>query len=476
MPKITAYYRSDTGRKRENNEDAVGGHAPRNAREARQSGWLYVVADGLGGHQFGERASQHAVKTLLEGYCASPDESPPERLRRLIQQANAEIYQEARRTLEDNQSMATTIVAAAIHQGTLYLAHVGDSRAYLIRGERIYRLTRDHSVVEEMVRSGAMTPEEARTSKLRNRLTRSVGTRPKVEVELSKPIPLQPGDLTLLCSDGLTQYADDEDILAAAYGEPRDIVERLIDFANARGGSDNVTVAAISYGGSTALAHRPRADRIALAVGTVGVFLAAGLALAAQAGWWPLARRTATPSPTPILTQPPPSTIPLSPGAFPLNTPSSSPAFTAMPTTASPSPSAEETGSPEVSPPAPESTLSLPDLCLYHIQEGDDVESIAQRFGIPVEEVLTAHQGTATSLETGETLRLSGLTAEQCATGGGVVVTATPTPSATPPPTSTSTLSPTATRTLSPTPTTTFTVAPSSSPSTLTTMSSSGGN
>lgn len=463
MPKITAYYRSDIGRKRQNNEDAVGARSPRNAREVRESGWLYVVADGLGGHQFGERASQHVVRTLLEGYYALPDVPPAERLRRLIQQANVEIYQEARRTLEESQSMATTVVAAAIWGGKLYLAHVGDSRAYLVRGDRIYRLTRDHSVVEEMVRSGAMTPEEARTSKLRNRLTRSVGTRPEVEVEVSEPIPLQPGDLILLCSDGLTQYADDEDLLAAVHGEPKDIVERLIAFANACGGSDNITVAAIRYGKATTLARLPRAARIALMIGAIGALLVAGLALAAQAGWWPLGRRMLVPLSTPVLTQPLPSNPLPSPGALPSNTMSPVPSFTATLALGSPTVGSPETPQVIMSSPAP--TLELLVICLYTVREGDDVESIAQRFGVSVEAVLATH------VEVGKILQFFDLTAEQCASGGGVPITPTPravlslTPTISPSPSSTLTPSPTltaSTATATLTPSATLTLTPAS--------------
>lgn len=478
MTKIRDYYRSDIGRQRENNEDAVGGRAPRNAREARQSGWLYVVADGMGGHQFGERASQHVLQTLLEGYYAMPDVPPPERLRRLIEQANTEIYQEARRILGERQHMGTTVVAAAIHQDTLYLAHVGDSRAYLIRGERIHRLTRDHSVVEEMVRSGVMTPQEARTSKLRNRLTRSVGTRPKVEVELSPPISLQPGDLILLCSDGLTQYANDEDILTAAYGAPQDIVERLIAFANAHGGSDNVTVVAIRYDKAPVLAAVPPVARAALAMGVVGVLLAAGLALAAQMGWGPLARRTAPASPTVGLTPLPSATLPLAPGALPARTSSPSPSPTS---TASPTPTAtlpSPTPSPTVTP-SPELTSGLPILCLYTVQAGDTAQTIAQRFGITKERVQDALQGKAPSSAIGETLQISGITAERCRQGGGIVATLTPTPhvpssptplltpSVIPSPHPTASMTPGPTPTASPPPATlTPTVSPS--PATLT--------
>lgn len=326
MYSIASFYRSDLGRQRENNEDAIGARAPQNAQQLRHSGWIYVVADGLGGHSFGERASQHVVQTLLNGYYSLPQYPPNQRLRLLIQQANAEIYQEAKLNLAEGERMATTVVAAAIHKGKLYLAHIGDSRAYLIRKERVYRLTQDHSVVGEMVRSGVLTEDEARTSKLRNRLTRSVGSRPEVEIEVSQPIPLQPDDLILLCTDGLSQYATNIDLLKAAHGKPREIVERLIQLANARGGADNITVAAIRYGKPILFTFQWSP---ALAIVLATIFLLIGLVLGAALGGGNRILSVflpATFTPTPTATATAPATI------APTFTLTPSPTFTETPT------------------------------------------------------------------------------------------------------------------------------------------------
>lgn len=417
MLSIASFYRSDLGRKRENNEDAVGARAPQDSRQARESGWLCLVADGLGGHSFGERASRHVVQTLLAGYYGTPNEPPPDRLRRLIQQANAELYQEAQRTLQEGERMATTVVAAVICQGKLYLAHVGDSRAYLIRSERVYRLTRDHSVVGEMVRSGALSEEEARTSKLRNRLTRSVGIRPQVEVEISEPISLEPGDLILLCTDGLTQYATDRDLLASAYGEPQEIVERLIQFANTRGGSDNITVAAIRYGKPSVLpASLPRWVYASLTGGLMLLLLVAGAVLARQSGLLssliatPTRSATATPTVTFTFT--------------PTLTPSSSPTSTATPT-----PAVTETAIPFETltfTPAP-----APILCEYIVQQDDTAGKIAERFGVPLDAVSFADKGQGRSLDLiyrDDHLLLRGVLSEVCLAQGGQVFAPTPIP------------------------------------------------
>lgn len=418
---VTSSYRSDRGLKRPNNEDAVGALEPKDPRLLRQSGVLYVVADGLGGHEKGEWASQHVVQTLLNGYY-SLSHPPDQRLRMLIERANTEIYQEAKRTLAEGERMATTVLAAAIHRGKLYLAHVGDSRAYLIRGERIYRLTQDHSVVAEMVRSGALTEDEARTSKLRNRLTRSVGSRPNVEVEVSQPIPLQPGDLLLLCTDGLTQYATDLDLLTAAYGEPKEIVERLIKFANDRGGSDNITVAAIRYGQPSELpVSLPRWAYVAVLILLLilGFFPAMMLG---QSGLFSLpATGTSTSTSTSVVTVLPSPTL--------TETPTESPTATLSPT------------STPTEIPTPSSTPALV-TCEYIVQRGDIAVSIAKRFGIDLNAISFANERANRSLDRifpGDRLLLQNVLAEVCQAQGGQIFSVptaflvpSPVPSSTP--------------------------------------------
>jgi PPM family protein phosphatase len=245
---LQSFGKSDPGRRRKNNEDFVALFEPIEPAEVEASGCLYVLADGVGGAAKGERASQYAAQKVLHGYYQSPHVEPGERLRQLMSQANDEIFAHADQSPRISR-MATTMVAAIIRAGKLVVAHVGDSRAYLIREGMATQLTRDHSLVGEMIANGDMTEAEAQASKIKNKLTRSIGGEAEVHVDVHSPIPLQPGDKILLCSDGLTRYAVRDDIARlTAEGSLKEIVERLISFANKRGGADNVSAILISYG------------------------------------------------------------------------------------------------------------------------------------------------------------------------------------------------------------------------------------
>jgi PPM family protein phosphatase len=251
---VKTYFSSDIGRRRANNEDYAGAYEPQDADGLARSGRLYVVADGLGGHEMGEKASQYAVEFLLAMYYKTPKLPVDVRLRNIIQQANQNLVAYARRNMGPGEKTATTLVAAVVRNHSLLVASVGDSRAYLLRKGEISQITRDHSLVGEMLRAGTLTETEAQQSRLQNRLTRSVGGVPDLEVDIHPPIALLPGDTILLCTDGLTRYATGRDLLTeASHGTPREITERLICFANERGGEDNITVAVIQVGGGDAL-------------------------------------------------------------------------------------------------------------------------------------------------------------------------------------------------------------------------------
>lgn len=233
--------KSDVGRVRNNNEDYTTFFIPNDAEELKKNGCLFIVADGVGGAAKGEVASHYAADAVLYEYYNTSDLPPAERLKRAIQNANKEIYQHSQEN-GNFMRMATTMVAALILQNNLIVAHVGDSRLYLLRGGKVKQITRDHSVVAEMVRNGAMTEEEACTSKAKNRLTRSVGGDPEVHVDVSEPIPLGLGDRILICSDGLTRYLDGEGLLVAQKGDVETLAKELVKFANEHGGADNVSV------------------------------------------------------------------------------------------------------------------------------------------------------------------------------------------------------------------------------------------
>lgn len=205
---------------------------------------LFAVADGLGGHEAGEIASKMAVN-MLEEYSLSSEENPADRLREAFREINAAIY---RRSTGDQscEGMGTTLTALLIQDGTAYIGHVGDSRAYLVRNDVMYQLTEDHSVVSELVRMGMLTKSEAKVHPQRNLLTRAMGTLPTVDIEVVDT-KVEPGDRYILCTDGLSGAIEDSRILDVVVSEktPPAVVDELINLANQNGGYDNVTVVAV---------------------------------------------------------------------------------------------------------------------------------------------------------------------------------------------------------------------------------------
>jgi serine/threonine protein phosphatase PrpC len=233
-------FRTDTGRQRSENEDSLFVRAP-----------IFVVADGMGGAQAGEVAS----KTAADAFDRDLPEGPPERfLRETIEEANRRIHELARAD-PSKAGMGTTITAAIIDaQGEeVGIGHVGDSRAYRLRRGKLERLTRDHSLVEEMRRKGQITDAQAEDHPQRSIITRALGPEPDVEVDL-QTVPAAPGDLFLLCSDGLTTMVSEDRIAAvlSAAGSMREAVRTLIDEANGAGGRDNITALAFRLGDAAA--------------------------------------------------------------------------------------------------------------------------------------------------------------------------------------------------------------------------------
>ena len=224
------FERSDTGRRRRANEDAFYARAP-----------LFAVADGVGGAQAGEVASGIAVEVLQQGL---PDDggSVEERLRARVEEANARITALARAD-DERAGMATTLTVAYVGEHELSVAHVGDSRLYRLREGSFERLTDDHSMVEELVRQGKITPEEADEHPQRSIITRALGREAGVQPD-SHTWRGRDGDLYLLCSDGLTSMVSEADVAAIVRDTPS--LERagraLVDAANAAGGRDNITV------------------------------------------------------------------------------------------------------------------------------------------------------------------------------------------------------------------------------------------
>jgi len=235
---------SDPGKQREHNEDYLGHVVPASPARARSHGWLFVLADGVGGTEKGEIASRAAVEHLTAGFReASPSERLSALLTRLAQEANVRIYETGRSHSPGGTSMATTLLACAFRYDRLVVAHAGDSRCYLIRQGQARLLTRDHTVAQEQARIGLITAKEASESSTRHVLSRSLGTDLFVNVETGD-IQVYPGDVLLLCCDGLYHSVQSSEMAAVAGrgGDLNVAAERLVDIANDRDGSDNISV------------------------------------------------------------------------------------------------------------------------------------------------------------------------------------------------------------------------------------------
>jgi protein phosphatase len=224
------YSGTDTGRQRRANEDALLARAP-----------LFVVADGMGGAQAGEVASRLAVESFRRGL-PNGGGDPERSLNERIQEANARIYELSRSNAEQ-AGMGTTLTALYVGEDEVSLAHVGDSRAYCLRDGQLIRLTDDHSLVDELIRQGRLSPAEAQDHPQRSVITRALGPEPTVEVDTLTQ-RARAGDLYLVCSDGLTTMVPETEVAAilSRYEQLRDAGEELLKAANEAGGRDNITV------------------------------------------------------------------------------------------------------------------------------------------------------------------------------------------------------------------------------------------
>lgn len=237
--RLIPYALSDVGRKRAHNED--------NFLVAENLG-LFAVADGMGGHQAGEMASRLAIEKLRDQVKAPPRAATrAENLAsftRAMMTVGADIF-DAAQADPDLEGMGTTLTALWVQGRRAYIAHVGDSRAYLYRDGKVQQLTFDHSWVAEQVRAGFLTEQEARESRFRHIITRSVGFERDVQVDGSVT-PVRVGDCLILCSDGLSNFVEEADLIEVLSRQLyRDVPQVLVDLANARGGDDNITVVLI---------------------------------------------------------------------------------------------------------------------------------------------------------------------------------------------------------------------------------------
>ena len=233
---------TDIGKIRENNEDSF---LELNVDNSNDKLLLLVVADGMGGHQAGEVASKTVVNSIEDYFKDNGNNFEDDilgSLKNSIIIANKNVIQ-ATVDKEELKGMGSTCTAMLIQNNKTFLAHVGDSRAYLVRDKKITQLTKDHTLAEKMLDSGIISKEEAKTSPHRNMLIKAVGISDDIEVETYDPFTANQGDVYLLCSDGLTEYIDEEEICSIlTIYEPEEACKLLVNIANKRGGKDNITV------------------------------------------------------------------------------------------------------------------------------------------------------------------------------------------------------------------------------------------
>jgi serine/threonine protein phosphatase PrpC len=235
---------SDPGRLRDNNEDYLGYVEPATPEEARSRGWLFALADGVGGHDRGEVASHAAVEHLLAGFRAAPTGEPLGALLvRLARAANAHVYDLAKQAGPGGSAMATTLVACGLRYDRAVIAHAGDSRCYLIREGQARLLTRDHTLAEDQVGLGLLSAKEAAEASTRHLLSRSLGSNLFLNVETSEH-QIFPDDVLALCCDGLhnSVSASEMATLAGPSIALEAAAQKLVALANERDGGDNVSV------------------------------------------------------------------------------------------------------------------------------------------------------------------------------------------------------------------------------------------
>jgi PPM family protein phosphatase len=233
---------TDTGMRRSNNQDSHTVVRSSKVESWRQRGHLFMVADGMGAHAVGELASKLACDNIPHNYTKTKAATPTEAITKAYKEVGALIHGKATAN-RDFQGMGTTCSTLVLLPDGALIAHVGDSRVYRIRNGRIDQLSFDHSLAWELVRRNHLSAEQANKAVPRNVITRSLGPDPNTEVDIEGPLPVEPGDVFLLCSDGLSGPIEDHELGAfAANFHPKNACRYLLHLANLRGGMDNITV------------------------------------------------------------------------------------------------------------------------------------------------------------------------------------------------------------------------------------------
>lgn len=231
--KIESYGESITGKKRENNEDSF---------LILEDFNLFLVADGMGGHQAGEVASAIIKKTIEENYQSLKNLETPKRLEEIVKLANEKVIERSREKIH-LRGMGSTLTILLLEDKKYYIAHVGDSRAYLLRNEDLYQITEDHSLIQAQIKAGYLTEEQGKQSKLKHILMKSIGGKPEIQPDI-KEDKLKAGDMFLLSTDGFHGELEKEEIknLLLLPDDLQTKVKNMLNFANEKDGSDNITV------------------------------------------------------------------------------------------------------------------------------------------------------------------------------------------------------------------------------------------
>lgn len=235
---MRAYAKTDVGSKRAVNQDYM--YCSENSVGSFRN--LFIVADGMGGHKAGDYASKLCVEQMVQSIEKSGHKTPVSMFEEAVDAANGAVYSESQEH-EEYEGMGTTLVACTMQEDTLYVANIGDSRLYLLRDDDIMQITEDHSLVEEMVKQGNITESEARVHPQKNIITRAVGIDQSVQADFFE-VEIYPDDIIMLCSDGLSNMIEDEDMeyIVKHSKSLQDAGETLVARANENGGSDNITV------------------------------------------------------------------------------------------------------------------------------------------------------------------------------------------------------------------------------------------
>ena len=235
--------RSMLGKVRENNEDKMEFFIPEEESLLQKKGAVFIVADGMGGHNAGQIAAELAVQTFLRSYLKSDTNSILQAIKGAVEEANKLIWTIAQ-AISEREGMGCTFTLAVVQEDNLYLAHIGDSRLYLIRDGEAKQLSEDHTWVAEQVKKGILSEEEASLSPFRNLLTRSLGTKLNIEIDLAQ-YPLESGDIILLCTDGFYEYIEPEEMVKELEKDISQGIFNLTELAEERGGKDNITALAV---------------------------------------------------------------------------------------------------------------------------------------------------------------------------------------------------------------------------------------